>query len=185
MLNRYRLLLLRRDRSSRLAVDASEESNHRLLQHVINNSGPGKFTNAQTDDLKTKDVFLSRNHGRVSATEILFPDEDTLELELPILALTQNNINSLQSMLTPSGSSAMETVIKILGIQKHSTLKNIIDKAASDKPEVRRPALQYLLSNLETRYNDYKPENFADKTFIPTKCESHARLDEVTQCVSR
>ncbi|KAG8216243.1 hypothetical protein J3R82DRAFT_8284 [Butyriboletus roseoflavus] len=163
-------------RFCRLSVDATEESNFRLLQYVINHIE--ELTEPQKGDLKKKKVFYSKGVGQVSATDVLFPDEDTLELGLPILALSQSDITSLQGVTT-SSSYAMETVIKSLGIQKHPTLENIIDKATSDTPEVRRPALQYLLANLETRYNDYKPENFANKAFIPTKCESHARLDEV------
>ena len=73
--------------------------------------------------------------------------------------------------------------LETLGIQEHPTLEKIIELAASDEPEVQRSALQYLLSNLETRYNAYKPDDFANVAFIPTESGSLARPNEVTQCV--
>ena len=106
------------------------------------------------------------------------------QLGLPILALSQQAIFGIQSAVDPSSAFAVETFIESLGVQKYPTLDKIISLAASEKLEVRRPALQYFLSNLERCYNDYRPENFAEYAFIPTKCKSHARLNEVTQRVN-
>ena len=137
----------------------------------------------QVNDLKKKRVFYSKNHGRVSATELHLPTEDIRKLGLPILALPRNGIASLQSAVDPSGSFAMEPFIESLGIQRYPTLDKIIELAASDEPEVQRSALQYLLSNLETRYDAYKPDDFANRAFIPTENGSLASPNEVTRRV--
>ncbi|KAH0831140.1 hypothetical protein J3R83DRAFT_13710 [Lanmaoa asiatica] len=160
-----------------LETAASEESNYRLLQYLIIVLG-GRLTDRQIGDLK-KNILYSKNHGRASAIELLLPNEDMLKLGLPILALPRNGIASLQSVIDPSGSFAVEQFIEFLGVQRYPALEKIIALAASDTPEVQRSALQYLLSNLETRYNAYKPDDFANVGFIPTKSETLACLNEV------
>lgn len=133
MLYRCRLLLFRRDRFCRLEGDISKASNYRLLKYLVTYSG--ERTNPHMGDLRKKNIY-SKDHDLMSVTGLLFLDEDTLGLRLPILALSQNNITSLQNV---SGSSAVETVIKTLGITDALTLEKIIMLAASDKLEVRRP----------------------------------------------
>jgi hypothetical protein len=107
------------------------------------------------------------------------------KLGLPILALPPHSVTtSLLCGLEPSGTSAnnaMRSVIGYLGIQNYPSLGKIISLAASDDIEVRQFALQYFLLNLETRYDDYKPDNFANVAFIPTKCRSLACPNEVMQ----
>ena len=139
------------------------------------------MTYQQINDLRKKRVFYSKNHGRVSATELHLPSEDIRKLGLPILALPRNGVSSLQTAVDPSGSFAVGPFIESLGIQRYPTLVKIIEIAASDEPEVQQSALQYLLSNLETRYGDYKPDDFANVAFIPTKNGALARPNEVTQ----
>ncbi|KAH0831364.1 hypothetical protein J3R83DRAFT_14027 [Lanmaoa asiatica] len=162
----------------RLEIVASEDSNYRLLVYLAIVL-MGRLMDRQIGDLRKKKVFYSKNHGRVSATELLLPNEDMLKLGLPILALPRNGIASLQNVIDPSGSFVVDQFIEFLGIQRYPTLEKIITLAASDKPEVQRSALQYLLSNLETRYNAYTPDKFANVAFIPTKNGSLARLNEV------
>jgi hypothetical protein len=142
------------------------------------------LTDQQINDLKKKRVFYSNNHGRVSATELHLPNDDIRKLGLPILALPRG-ITSLQSAIDAfgSGSFPVEPFIEFLGIRRYPTLDKIIELAASEEPEVQRSALQYLLLNLEIRYGDYKPENFASVAFIPTKGGSLARPNEVAQRV--
>lgn len=176
--NWYGSLLAHHDRSYRLETVASEETNDRLLQYLAIILRV-KLTDQQINDLKKKKIFYSKNHGRVSATELYLPNEDMRKLGLPILALPRNGIASLQSIVDPSGSFAVEPFIEYLGIQRYPTLDKIIALAASNEPDVQRSALQYLLSNLETRYDAYKPEDFANVAFIPTKSGSLARLNEV------
>ncbi|KAH0831350.1 hypothetical protein J3R83DRAFT_14012 [Lanmaoa asiatica] len=162
----------------RLEIVASEDSNYRLLVYLAIVL-MGRLTDRQIGDLKKKKVFYSKNHGRVSTTELLLPYGDTLELELPILALPRHGMASLQNVLGTSCSFAVEPFIESLGIRRHPTLHKIIALAASDRPKVQQSALRYLLSNLETHYNAYKPDDFANVAFIPTKNGSLARLNEV------
>ena len=159
---------------------ASEESNDRFLRFLAI-IYKGKLTDQQINDLKKKKVFYSKNHGRVSATELHFPNDDIRKLGLPILTLPRG-ITSLQSAIDAfgSGSFPVESFIESLGVRRYPTLGKIIELAASDEPEVQHSALHYLLSNLETRYGDYKPDNFANVAFIPTKSGSLARPNEVT-----
>lgn len=191
----YRLLLFHRNRFCRLEEGATEESNYRLLRYLATIHG-GKLTDRQISDLKPanqdindfkskqindvkeKKVFYSESHGPLSATELLLPGEDMRKLGLPILALRQNDLRLLQNDVDTSSSFRVDQFIESLGIQKDPTLDKIIKQAASDKPEIRRPALQYLLSNLESRYNAYQPDVVKD-AFIPTKCGSLAHPNEV------
>ena len=174
------LLLFHCNRFSRLETAASEASNERLLLFLANVL-QGKLTDEQLNDLKKKRVFYSQNHGQISATELHFPNEDIRKLGLPILALPRNGIASLQSAVTVDPPIEMESFVESLGIQRFPALDKIIAQAASDKPEVQRSALKYLLSNLETLYDAYKPDNFTNVAFIPTKCGSLARPNEVMQ----
>jgi len=171
---------LRRDRLCRLETAASEESNDRFLRFLVFVCG-GRLSNQQVDELKKRRVFYSKNHGRVSATEMHFPNEDISKLGLPMLA--RNCIISLQGTVDLPGSFSVEQFIESLGIQRYPTLNKIIELAASGEREVQRSALQYLLLNLETLYDAYKPDDFANIAFIPTKSGSLARPNEVTQGV--
>ena len=180
MSNWHWVLQLRRDRLCRLETTASEESNDRFLRFLVF-VYEGRLSNQQIDELKKRRVFYSKNHGQVSATELHFPNEDISKLGLPMLA--RNCIIFLQGAVDPPGSFAVERFIEILGIQKYPSLNKIIELAASNEREIQRPALQYLLSNLETLYDAYKPDDFANIAFIPTKSGSLARPNEVTQGV--
>ncbi|KAF8123691.1 hypothetical protein EV363DRAFT_1455306 [Boletus edulis] len=160
----------------RLETAASEDSNDRLLRFLVF-AYRGKLTDERINDLERKRVFYSQNHGRVSAAELHFPSEDMHKLGLPTLTLPRNSIASLQNTVDPS--FAMEPFIESLGIQRYPTLSTIIGRAASNKPEVQQPALQYFLLNLQTRYDDYKPDDFVDVAFIPTINGSLARPNEV------
>lgn len=170
--------MFHRDRSYRLENVASEETNDCLLQYLVFIHG-ARLTDQQISDLKKKKVFCSKNHGRVSATELYLPNEAMRKLGLPILALPRNGIASLQSLIDPSGSFAVEPFIEYLGIQRYPALDKLVALASSNDPDVQQFALQYLLSNLETHYDAYKPDDFANVAFIPTKSGSLARLNEV------
>ncbi|KAF8558574.1 hypothetical protein OG21DRAFT_1075395 [Imleria badia] len=176
MLLRVRRMMEWKEMVERLETAASEGSNERLLRFLAIVL-QGKLTDERLDDLKKKSVFYSQNHGRVSATELHLPNEDIRKLGLPILALPRNGIASLQSTVDPLFE--MEPFVEFLGIQRSPTLAKIIAQAGSSEPEVQRSALRYLLSNLETLYNAYKPDDFANVAFIPTKCGSLARPNEV------
>ena len=143
------------------------------------------MTDQQINDLKKKKVFYSKNHGRVSATELHFPNDDIRKLGLPVLTLPRG-ITSLQNAIDAfgSGSFPVEAFIESLGVRRYPTLGKIIELAASDEPEVQHSALQYFLSNLETRYGDYNPDDFANVAFIPTKSGLLARPNEVTPTCS-
>ncbi|KAI9567656.1 hypothetical protein HD554DRAFT_2192361 [Boletus coccyginus] len=173
---RVRPIMEWKDMVERLETAASEDSNDRFLRYLVF-IYQGRLADHQINELKKKKVFYSKNHGRVSATELHFPNEDIRKLGLPILA--RNSITSLQSAVDLPSSFPVEPFIESLGIQRYPTLNKIIELAASDEREIQRSALQYLLSNLETIYNAYKPEDFANIAFIPTKSGSLARPNEV------
>ena len=141
------------------------------------------MTDPQKNDLKKKRVFCSENGDRLSANELHLPSEDIRKLGLPTLALPRDGIASLQSAVDLFGSVAMEPFIASLGIQRYPTLDKIIELAASAEPEIRQSALDYLLSNLKTRYDAYKPDDFANVAFVPTENGSLSRPNEVTQRV--
>ncbi|KAG9310182.1 hypothetical protein JVU11DRAFT_9807 [Chiua virens] len=166
---------------ARLRDVASEETNGRLLHFlsvVCRNLAPSPLPSQWFMDLQVQKIFYSKSHGRVSATELYFPDGDLHKLKLPILALPQD-IGSLQNLVHSSGSFPIERFIEQLGVRRYPPLKEVIDLAASNEPEVQKFALQYLLSNFDTLYSDYKSGDFAHIPFIPTQRGSLARLNEV------
>ena len=132
-----------------------------------------------------RELFCSERHGRFPATRLHLPNEDIRKLGLPILALPQKGvISTVLGSASSVVSSQMEQFFDFLGIERYPSLHTIIQRASSDDPEIQRSALQYLLSNLDTLYDDYKPDDFTDRAFIPTKSGSRARLNEVMQRVA-
>lgn len=193
----YGLPLFRGDRFCRLESDASEESNRRLLYLIIYQGISTRklfidfFGQPRIDltgwrilDVKERRVFYSEKHGHASAPELLLPSEDVHNLGLPVLALPQNGITTLQSAVDQLTPFPVEPFIEYLGMRRFPTLDKIIAQAALGKPEERHSALRYLLSNLETHYKAYKSDDFAKVAFIPTECGSLACPNEVTRRVS-
>ena len=132
-----------------------------------------------------RELFCSERHGRFPATRLHLPNEDIRKLGFPILALPQKGvISTVLGSADPAVSSKMQPFLEFIGIQRYPSLDTIIQRASSEDPEIQQPALQYLLSNLDTLYDAYKPDDFADRSFIPTKSGSRARLNEVMQRVA-
>ncbi|KAG9310203.1 hypothetical protein JVU11DRAFT_9845 [Chiua virens] len=166
---------------ARLKNVASEETNDRLLHSlsvICRNLAPNPLPSQCLVDLRVQKIFYSKSHGRVSAAELYFPDGDLHQLKLPILALPQD-IASLQNLVHSSGSFPMEWFIEQLGVRRYPPLEKVISLAASNELEVQKFALQYLLSNFDTLYSDYKSGDFVHLPFIPTQRGSLARLNEV------
>ncbi|KAG8216244.1 hypothetical protein J3R82DRAFT_8285 [Butyriboletus roseoflavus] len=154
-------------------------SGPRRLLRFLTTIRNGDLTVQEINDLQTRRVFYSENHGRAPGAELYLPNEDVRKLRLPIFVLSQEAMTALRRSVDPSNPCEVEKVIESLGIREYPTLDKIIALAASDELVVRPPALKYFLLNLEKHYNDYEPENFAEHAFIPTKCKSYARLNEV------
>ncbi|KAG9310168.1 hypothetical protein JVU11DRAFT_9790 [Chiua virens] len=166
---------------ARLKNVASEETNDRLLyllSVICRRSAPSPLPSQCLVDLRVQKIFYSKSHGRVSATDLYFPDRDLHKLKLPILALPQGRA-SLHNLVHSSGSFPIERFIEQLGVRRYPPLEKVISLAASGDPGVQRSARRYLLSNLDTHYSAYKPEDFSDYAFIPTQTGSLARLNEV------
>ena len=176
--NLYKLFLLHCDTSYRLESVASEETNGRLLRYLAITYG-ANLTKEQIYYLTKKKVFYSNDYDRMSTTELYFPNEDMRTLGFPIFTLSVESVVTLQGALDSSGFPAVGPFLEYLGIQRYLTLHNIIVRATSNKQEVQRLALQYLLPNLETRYNTYKPDDFMDIAFILTEGGPLACLNEV------
>ncbi|KAG9310204.1 hypothetical protein JVU11DRAFT_9846 [Chiua virens] len=163
----------------KLEVAASEETNVRLLQflHLRSDLRHPLLPNHWRNDLQEKKVFYSQSHGPVSATELYLHHGDVLKLKLPILSL--DGLALLQNIDGSSDSLQVEPFVQSLGVKKYPPLKKVIDLAASNEPEVQKFALQYLLSNFDTHYSDYKSGDFAHVAFIPTQTGLLARLNKV------
>ncbi|KAI9571053.1 hypothetical protein HD554DRAFT_2169413 [Boletus coccyginus] len=174
---RVRPMMKWKDMVERLETAASEESNDRFLRFLVLIYG-GRLTVEQINEIKKKRIFYSKNHGQVSVTQLHLPNEDTCKLGLLMLAC--NCITSLQGAVDPPGLFAVEPFIESLGIWRYLTLNKIIELATSDELEIQWSTLQYLLLNLETFYDAYKPDEFADIAFIPTESGPLACPNEVT-----
>lgn len=80
---------------------------------------------------------------------------------------------------------ALTRLSTLLGLRAYPPLDVIISKAASPEIPIRRYALQFLLTYMDTLYPNYNPLEFADVAFLPcgrTMQPSMGTPEQVTFC---
>ncbi|EDR11411.1 uncharacterized protein LACBIDRAFT_313549 [Laccaria bicolor S238N-H82] len=127
------------------------------------------LTAEEVDRLKVTAAFPKENSSesdsgevkrvRCQAKDLYEPLEIFRQLGLPVIDWgTQTKWRS---------SSDEAKLLFELGLQRYPPLKTVIALCASQDSELHTSALNYLIDNLSTRYQEYDPTNFDDIHFIP------------------
>lgn len=123
----------------------------------------------ETDRLRMTAAFLKEDESgnskdnkatRYKASDLYEPLDILRKLGLPIIAWGE------QPRWRPNSEEAK--FLYGLGLRRFPPLPVVIELCTSQDQDIRSTALQYLLSNLATRYTDYDPGTFQNTAYVPT-----------------
>jgi hypothetical protein len=150
-----------------------------------------KLTAAFSKEAKPDVVTESgQKPTRYQANQLYEPLEIFRQLGLPTIdwgtqtkwrgASEEGRLNCDRNGL-PTNSLFLAKFLFELGLLRFPPLNVLIDLCASSDPAVRPIALKYFLDNINARYNDYDPVDFAKTSFIPAFKGSTPRMGTPTE----